>query len=307
MYRPAQYNGDSVAVPQLVFARLTFPDAGEARFRVALYLLQNGECDAARVADALRLSRAEVERELAYWEGAGLLERVDTPDGPALPAEKAPRRQYMTTAEVNTAAGADPVLGAMMQELQRIFGGMVGRRDQEIFCTLYTRDGFAADFILTAAVYCQSQGKTGALRVERALFDWQKQGIEDAHAADQHLKLLAARQARCAQVAALLGVAEAGLTLGERRAIAKWDEEYGYGDEMLELARLHAGDKQNDVKYLSSILKRWQGKGYRTTRDVQRAEEGRNLRVQGPAETPARGRDILSGRGYVPLSKRKGG
>lgn len=302
MYRPAKTNGDTVAVPQLLFARLGFPDAGEARFRVALYLLSHGECDAAGVAGALRLPQAEVEKALEYWEGAGLLERCGQPGGEALPAPKPSRRRHMNTAQMNEAAGADPVLGAMMQELQRIFGGLVSHRDQTVFCTLYSEDGFAADLILTAAIHCRTEGKTGALKVERTLFDWRRDGIDDCAAADAHLKRMEARRARYGQVAALLGIDEKGMTTAERKGIDRWGEEYGYGNDMLELARLYAGEKDRDVKYLSSIMKRWYAAGYRTTKDVQRAEEGRNLRVQG-AKKAAPGKDLLDSWDYTPMSR----
>lgn len=304
MYRPASNTGDTVAVPQVLFARLGFPGVGEADFQTALYVLAHGECGPAQVAGALRRPQAEVEKALALWVGAGLLEQTVQPGGEALPDAKPPRRKHMNTAEVNKAAGTDPVLGAMMQELQRIFGGLVSQRDQGIFCTLYCEDGFAADLILTVAIHSRQEGKTGALAVERTLLSWQRAGIEDAAAADAHLQLLNARQLRYGQVAALLGIAEKGLTLAERRAIDRWGEEYGYGDDMLELARLYAGDKASDVKYLASIMKRWHAKDYRTTKDVQRAEEGRNLRVQGQ-QRPAAGRDLLDSWDYVPMSGKK--
>lgn len=304
MYRPAKNNGDSVAVPQILFARLGFPDAGEARFRVALYVLAHGECEAGQLAAALRLGQGEVEKALEYWEGAGLLERVQAPGETPAPAAKPPRRLHMNTGAVNEAAGADPVLGAMMQELQRVFGGLVSQRDQAIFCTLYCEDGFAADLILTAALHSREEGGTGAVRVERILFDWRKQGIDDAAAADTHLQLLQARKKRYGEVAALLGIPENGMTLAERRAIDRWNEEYGYGDEMIELARLYAGEKDRDVKYLASIFKRWHSKEYRTTKDVQRAEEGRNLRVT-PRKSVATEKDLLANWDYVPMKKNK--
>lgn len=304
MYRVAKNNGESVAVPQLLFARLTFPDAGEVRFKVALYVVANRECEPKQVAEALHARLAEVEKALEYWEGAGLLERVAEPGGEALPQAKVPRRTHMNTAEVNRAAGTDPVLGAMMQELQRIFGGIVSQRDQGIFCTLYCEDGFPADLILTAALYCHSEGKAGALRVERTLFDWQKQGIDDCAGADRLLQRLNAREGRYTEVAALMKLSAAGFTAAECRQIDRWSEEYGYGNEMIEAARLEAGDKQNNIKYIGAILKRWHAKGHTNTRDVHRSEQGHNIRVQGGAGPKAPEDDLLANRGYVPMPKK---
>ncbi len=68
-YRLAENKGDSVAVPRLVFAKL--PELEEDWLRVALYVIDTGETEPARIAAALRLKADEpARRALAYWKGA---------------------------------------------------------------------------------------------------------------------------------------------------------------------------------------------------------------------------------------------
>ena len=90
MFRPAKSCGDSIAVPQLLFSRLTAQGSDDGRFRVALYVLAEGAADATGVARALRLPQDKVDSALNYWEGAGLLER-DAPEAEMLPPP-APRK-----------------------------------------------------------------------------------------------------------------------------------------------------------------------------------------------------------------------
>ena len=76
IYRLKPQQGDTVAVPQLVFARLGA--AEEASVRVALYVLATGVTDPDKLCADLKLrSRMTAESALAYWAGAGLLERYD--------------------------------------------------------------------------------------------------------------------------------------------------------------------------------------------------------------------------------------
>ena len=63
---------------------------------------------------------------------------------------------------------------------------------------------------------------------------WRAEGVETGEQADAHLKLLALRQTREQYVASLLGIPDSELTLGGRKAIARWYEVYGYDDAMVQ-------------------------------------------------------------------------
>ncbi|NLW77987.1 MAG: DnaD domain protein [Ruminococcaceae bacterium] len=302
MYRPVKNTGDTVAVPQLLFSRLNAPGAGEARFRVALYLLGCGGADAADIAGALKLKPAEVERALSYWEGAGLVER----DAPAQPAvEAVPRPKRLTLHEATRAGEADPLLAMLLKELQRIYGGVIGPKAISLFASLYAQDGFSVDLILMAASYAAGKSITSARYVETVLENWRRAGINDAAAADGQLKLMAGREAREAALAQQMGLAGDAFTLAEKRKIAQWYEEYGYGPEMIEAARLAAGDKRNEVKYLAGILKKWHAKGYQAPKDIQQGDDSRNLRVESSRRAQVAQDDILAqAAAYVPMKRR---
>ena len=86
----------------------------------------------------------------------------------------------------------------------------------------------------------------------------------------------------CGVSGGLLGIADTELTLGGRKAIARWYEVYGYDDAMVQEAAVQAGPKR-DLWYWNSILKTWNAKGLRTVHDVRGPVAGmgasRNLRV----------------------------
>lgn len=303
MYRPVKNTGDTVAVPQLLFSKLSAPGAGEARFRVALFLLASGGATADEAAQALRLRPAEVERALNYWEGAGLIERDTPAQADALPP---PRQKRLTIHETTRAGEADPTLAMLLKELQRIYGGVIGPKATSLFASFYVQDGFAADLILMAASYAAAKGITSAKYVESTLENWRRSGVNDAAAADRQLKLMAEREANEKELAELMGLPDDPFTLAEKRKIAQWFEEYGYGLDMIGAARLAAGDKRNEVKYLAGILKKWHAKGYQAPRDIRQEDGGSNLRVQSSRRAAAPQEDMLAqATGYVPLKRRQ--
>lgn len=303
MYRPVKTMGDTIAVPQLLFAKLTIPGSDDGRFRVGLYLLSKGGGDIAGISTALQMPKGKVEAALNYWEGAGLIER-EAPASELPPPEK---RRKMTTGEVVRAGKADPTLGSMLDELQRLFGSVLGENDVNIFVSLYVQDGYPADLILMAA---SEAAANSALRrgsyTERILANWHLAGINSCAAADTYLKLQAQRAVREKALAAQMGYTGGDpFSFADKKKIAQWFEEFLFDVDMIETARLAAGDKAGDVKYLHPILKKWHAKGYRTARDVQQGGEGANLRAM--RETDAPRKDILmEAVEYVPLRKRGG-
>ena len=95
IYRLKELKGDTIAVPQLVFSKLGI--AEEYNVRVALYVLATGVTDPDKICADLKLrSRISAESALAFWAGAGLLERYEeTPrraQSPAPPPPCAGRR-----------------------------------------------------------------------------------------------------------------------------------------------------------------------------------------------------------------------
>ena len=117
--------------------------------------------------------------------------------------------------------------------------------------------------------------------------------METGEQAGAHLQLLALRAQREQYVSGLLGIADTELTLGGRKAIARWYEVYGYDDAMVQEAAVQAGPKR-DLWYWNGILKSWNAKGLRTIHDVRgpvaRAGASRNIRVD---RTEPSGNDIL--------------
>ena len=292
-YRLCTQSGDSIAVPQLIFAKL--PTTEGNFVRVALYILASGSTDARDIAYALRLkSVREAENALQFWAGAGLLE-VDR--GAAAPAP-APA-PLLTQEEMNLAALRDPMVSMLTSEAQASLGKAFGPKDCQRLVSLYVNDGWPVEVILLCCAHIAGQDWHTIAALDQELRHWRAAGVETGEDAEKHLNLLALRAMRETHVAEVLKIDPKALQLAERRMIDRWYEQMGFGDEMIDEAVLNA-DGKNEVRYLNGILKGWYGKGWRTLQDVRGggALTGNNLRVD--REAPS-GNDFLRRSARRPL------
>ena len=256
-YRVAAQNGDTVAVPQVVFAHL--PRAEGDAVRVALYLLGGGAAEPRTIAHDLGLKSIEAaKRALQYWAGAGLLEKDSA--APAAP-EPAP-------AKIDLAALNDPYVAVLCQEAQAALGRALGRSEMLRLVGLYLNDGWQPDVILTCCAEAARQNRPTAAAVCRELQRWREAGVENGEDAERYLKQEALRAQRWAQTAALFGAGADKLTRWERTAITRWYEEWGFDDAMIEEALLRA-EAHRTVRYVDGILRAWRAQGLLTVDAVR--------------------------------------
>lgn len=256
-YRLAAQNGDTVAVPQVVFAHL--PRADGDAVRVALYLLGGGAAEPRTIAHDLGLKSIEAaKRALQYWAGAGLLEKDSA--APAAP-EPAP-------VKIDLAALNDPYVAVLCQEAQAALGRALGRSEMLRLVGLYLNDGWQPDVILTCCAEAARQNRPTAAAVCRELQRWREAGVETGEDAERYLKQEALRTQRWAQTAALFGAGADKLTRWERTAITRWYEEWGFDDAMIEEALLHA-EAHRTVRYVDGILRAWRAQGLLTVDAVR--------------------------------------
>lgn len=272
----AQY-GDTIAVPQLLFSRLG--NAEEASVRTALYVLATGVTDPERIAADLRLrSPATAQSALVWWAGAGLLEEVPEAAPAAAPAPAA-----LSWQELAAAARTDPMIASLIDCAQTRFGRTLSHTEMQRLVALYLQDNFDPEVIMLCISYLHSRQKCTLGALSHELKAWQAEGVCTGEDADAHLRLLELRSQREQTVCRLLKLPAEALTLGAKKAIARWYEAYQYDDDMVAEAALQAGDKQ-DVWYLNGILTKWHGQGLRSIHDVRgggaaASPAGRNVRV----------------------------
>ena len=253
-YKLAPYNGDTLAVPQIVLTHLAQADGDTVR--TALYVLQTGDTDPRTIARALGLTSVEAARRaLQYWAGAGLLENTKAAP-PAVPAE-------VNAATIDLANLNDPYVSVLCEEAQTAFGKTLSRSEMQRLVSLYLNEGWQPDVILLCCAEVARQGRRSVAAVARELARWREDGVESGEDAERYLRKVKQREDWCADAAAQFGIEPTALTRWERSAIARWHEEWGIGREMIDEALLRAGSK-NTIRYVDGILRAWRAQGITT-------------------------------------------
>jgi DnaD/phage-associated family protein len=291
MYRIIQNNGDMVLVPRLLFSKLSAKGADDTRFRVALQIINTQKGDAKSIAQELKLPQEKVAAALNFWEGAGLIEEEFVPETEIIPLP--PRRATMTSAEVVIAAKSDAKLGFLLKELERLFGTILGQAESNLFVTLYKQDNFEPELVLMAAMLAKNEkAQHKASYVQKILQNWRQAGINTSEDADRYLKLLSEREEREKKTAQIMGLVWDPFSRADKKKIAVWYEDYKFDFDVIETACMLAADKKTQVPYVAAMLKKWHGKGYKTSMDVNAGEENKNVRIFN--ENPNGVKDILA-------------
>lgn len=258
-YKLAEQSGDTVAVPQLVFAHLSRADGNTVR--VALYLLNGGAADPRVIARELALPSIEsARRALQYWAGAGLL----TSDRDAPP----PVTGEQKAAAIDLTALNDPYVSIICSEAQQAFGKALSRMEMQRLVGLYLNDGWQPDVVLLCCAEVARQGKRTIGALSRELTRWREADVETGEDAEKYLRQQARRAQWCAEAAALFGVEPDQLTRWERSAIARWHEDWSFEEDMVEEALLRA-DNHRTVRYVDGILRSWYAQGLTTVQAVR--------------------------------------
>lgn len=272
--------GDSCPVPQLVFNQLQRAD-GDA-MRAALYLVAGGSTDPKQMARDLRLKSVRAaENILQFWAGAGLLEPKN-----AQPLAEQPKP--LNTCQINLASLRDPMVAAIMDEVQVHFGKVLSHSEMEKLAGLYLQDQYPADMILICCAYLAQQDKRSVARLAGELARWRDSGVETGEQAERYLVLLEKRRKEEEMVAPLFGMKPEDLTLAQKRSIHGWFEDWNFSLAMIREAQVHAQDK-NTIRYVNGILRSWHSQGYTTPDQVQGAGvlQGNNITATAAQPTQA--------------------
>ena len=152
-YRLAEQNGESVAVPRLVFAHLARADGDT--IRAALYLLGGGGTDPRTMARDLGMPSIEAaKRAMQYWAGAGLL--VSDRDAPL------PKTEMQKASAIDLTTLNDPYVSVLCEEAQTAFGKALSRTEMQRLVSLYLNDGWQPDVVLLCCAEVARQGRRTA-------------------------------------------------------------------------------------------------------------------------------------------------
>ena len=247
---------------------------------ILLFAKDPSVCDAIdskadELAEKLGTDRAEIMASVAFWRGAGVIsvedEKRRVPERKLAPSREIPP---LSAEDVERMAKTAPERLTLIDACSQTLGRMLN--SSESSCLLALRDYLGVDdeYILLTAAYCVRKGKKNVKYIEKTALSLYDNDIETTSALEEHLLWLETRDELESRLRRLIGAGERSFTSKEKERFGRWQREYGFEFNMIELAYEKTVDATGkaSVAYMDKILSSWHEKGYRTPDDVTSGE-----------------------------------
>ncbi len=269
-----EYKNGILNIPASVTDCLT----GATKTDLALILLiakDPSVCDAIdtraeELAKALGTDRSEIMASIAFWRGAGVISTDDEKRTQSR-AQTMPRTVPPLSAEdIDRMAKTAPERLSLVDACSQTIGHVLN--SSEASCILALRDYLGVDdeYLLLTAAYCVRKGKKNVKYIEKTALGIYDEGVESTSALEEHLLKLETRDELESRIRRLIGAGERAFTPKEKERISRWQDEYAFGFDVLELAYQKTVDATGkaSLAYMDKILSSWHQKGFKTLDDI---------------------------------------
>ena len=206
---------------------------------------------------ALELT-AKGDPSLGYLDGILNSLRQENPDA-----------GEMTADNVRDSAKRTEGLREVLKELGK---GDVNARNLQLYGEM--AELYPQEVILTAARECGHNGKdTG--EVLKLLQAWKEKGLSTPKEVKAYVQSFHDQTALIRELRKIWGTDENRIGKTDRSLLSKWENEMGFGREMILAAAVYAAEAKQPMAYLDKILTDYKDKGIRTPEEAKQDHQGR--------------------------------
>lgn len=275
--------------------------SNEVQLKVILYLLCNSGkiMNEEEISQSLNCSESEVIQSINYWKNEGYIEidknlnsKIDLDTN-----ESAQKSTIQHTVRYNRPGSlyianriqSSKDINLLMQEAELILGRPLSNADSAVLLMLHDNDGLPVDVILMLLQYSVSIGKCGMKYIEKVGSSWAKEGIDNIEKAEKKIIKLRSTHALWKRFEGIIGIEHRAPTKSEAEAITRWFGEWNYSDEMVKESyeRCVNSNGKYILKYMDSIIRRWNNQGIRTIEQAISENAVRKKRYSKESERPS--------------------
>lgn len=262
-----------ILLPREVLPHLKGASSDE--LKALLYFFAEPESSVADAALALGLTVAQTEAAIAFWRGAGIFEE-STGKKKAVISDTSPFRNYDSETIAN-ALSSNEGFALICRVAGDSMGKILTKNDHSTLFYLFDYVGIPAEMLCGVIELCCSEGKKNMQYVFKKAIALYEDGIDSYDRFEQYLARREAINSSIGKLRRLCGMGDRALSSNEKKTFDCWFGEWGFSDEMIELAYEKTVDATGkfSIKYMNGILRRWHESGYTTVEDVSNGESGR--------------------------------
>ncbi|MBE6573623.1 MAG: DnaD domain protein [Ruminococcaceae bacterium] len=268
--------GSSVlALPKkTVLEKLGVASEKELKTLILLSSLEDSVEELETQAEAIGISKSELDSALSFWKGAGVISAVDSRP------EKQLVKKVARHADAPNYSGEELAriieengLSYVIDECQHIMGKVFNMTEINRIAALGSYLGLSGDYILTLFSYCAEHDKASLKYAEKMAYNLYDRGINTSEALDEYIRAEEQKRSLENKLRTIFGWGSRALTPTEKKYITQWCDEYSYTADIITEAYNITVENTGKpaLPYLSKILANWYSKGYKTLDDVNRA------------------------------------
>lgn len=266
---------------------------------VYLCLLRCGDFSTGRLSKTLSLPEKDVSAALERLNALGLIKRAGDKSAPE--DKQVPERDELpeySAEEIRHELTSGSVFAALVKEVQKALGKILTSDDLVRLFGMYDYLGLPPDVIYHLVRFCideharrYGEGRKPTVRyIEKVAYSWEREGVKTLEDAEAYISRLERRRDEAKEILKILQIRDRLPSATERRYIDGWVE-LGIAPELVEMAydKTLVQTGRLAWKYLDAILKSWHAAGYKTARDVLRAEGKQEKKNASGYGAPGRG------------------
>jgi len=266
--------------------------AGESELKILLYLCAaEGNADEKKLSKMSGVSTEKTREALSFWRGAGVIENEDG-DEAATSTDDVAEETEVAKADVKlkkkklersdelpnyTSEQIAELLEkrkdtvTLINECQNIVGKIFNVHEINILLGLLDYLTLDFEYIMVLLTYCVSIGKKTLHYAEKLAFSLYDEGICTADQLSEELRRRELAAADEGRIRTLFGIGSRAFTSKEKKFIAAWTGEMGYGLDVITKAYEVTADATGNASfpYANTVLERWYSEGLRTLDDIE--------------------------------------
>ena len=279
--------------------------AGESELKILLCLCAaEGNTDEKKLSRASGVNVENVRQALSFWRGAGVIEPGDdgtsqTGQTEAVSQEEKPAQENKEKQSKKKLERSDELpnytseqladilekrkeTATLIHECQNIVGKVFSVHEINVLIGLVDYLSLDFEYIMMLLTYCVSIGKKTLHYAEKLAFSMYDAGICTTTELSEELRRRELAVAAEGKIRSMFGIGSRAFTSKEKKFIAAWTGEMGYGIDIIEKAYEVTADATGNASfpYANTVLERWYSEGFRTLADIEASYEKANKTEQ---------------------------
>jgi DnaD/phage-associated family protein len=230
-----------------------------------------------KIAEALSISKPEIEDALLYWVKQGILDsdKKETPEKAEVTKEIVAQSAKPSRQDVAKRGLEDPKLQLLLREAQLKFGRNLKTNEASTLVWLYDDLGLDVSLILLLLQYAKTNDRLNITFIEKTAVIWAEKGIENIVSAEKWISERAIGDLAWKRVCKAFSIEFRRPSEKEADYSYLWLHTWGLSDDLLIAAYELCVDTKSKFmfSYTAKVIENWHKKGYKTAKDIKQEEK----------------------------------